>query len=114
MLLVSISLGFLPEKFALISGIIGFEINQYFQDFVGKTGLIIFLIFFFIAYIVARYKVNFDGFINRLKQKREDKDQRIKDESKASKIEEGTKTSEKEDVLIDNSLNSEANNKSEF
>ena len=114
MLLVSISLGFLHEKFALISGIIGFEINQYSQDFVGKTGLIIFLIFFFIAYIVARYKVNFDGFINRLKQKREGKDQRIKDEFKTSKIEEGTKTSEKEEVLIDNSLNSEGNNKSDF
>ena len=114
MLLVSISLGFLHEKFALISGIIGFEINQYSQDFVGKTGLIILLIFFFIAYIVARYKVNFDGFINRLKQKREDKDQRVKDEPKASAIEEVTKTSEKEDVLIENSLNLETNNKSEF
>ena len=54
MFLVSVSLGFLHEKFALISGIIGFEINQYSQDFVGKTGLIIFLIFFFIAYIVAK------------------------------------------------------------
>ena len=114
MFLVSVSLGFLHEKFALISGIIGFEINQYSQDFVGKTGLIIFLIFFFIAYIVARYKVNFDGFINRLKQKREDKDQKVKDESKVPAIEEATKTSEKEEVLIDNSLNSEANNKSEF
>jgi len=70
MLLISISLGFLHEKFALISGIIGFEINQYSQDFLGKTGLIILLIFFFIAYIVARYKVNFDGLINRLKQKK--------------------------------------------
>ena len=114
MLLVSISLGFLHEKFALISGIIGFEINQYSQDFVGKTGLIILLIFFFIAYIVARYKVNFDGFINRLKQKREDKDQRVKDEPKASAIQEVTKSSEKEDVLIENSLNLETNNKSEF
>ena len=114
MLLVSISLGFLPEKFALISGIIGFEINQYSQDFVGKTGLIIFLIFFFIAYIVARYKVNFDGFINRLKQKREDKDQRVKNESKVPAIEEVSKSSEKEEVLIENSLNLETNNKSEF
>ena len=114
MLLVSISLGFLHEKFALISGIIGFEINQYSQDFVGKTGLIIFLIFFFIAYIVARYKVNFDGFINRLKQKREDKDQRVKDESKVPAIEEASKSSEKEEVLIENSLNLETNNKSEF
>ena len=114
MLLVSISLGFLHEKFALISGIIGFEINQYSRDFVGKTGLIILLIFFFIAYIVARYKVNFDGFINRLKQKREDKDQRVKDKPKASAIEEVTKSSEKEEVLIENSLNLETNNKSEF
>ena len=114
MLLVSISLGFLHEKFALISGIIGFEINQYSQDFVGKTGLIIFLIFFFIAYIVARYKVNFDGFINRLKQKREDKDQRVKNESKVPAIEEVSKSSEKEEVLIENSLNLETNNKSEF
>ena len=114
MLLISISLGFLHEKFALISGIIGFEINQYSQDFVGKTGLIILLIFFFIAYIVARYKVNFDGLINRLKQKREDKDQIEKDESVVSTEEEATKSFEKKDVIIDNSLNSSANNKSEF
>ena len=114
MLLISISLGFLHEKFALISGIIGFEINQYSQDFLGKTGLIILLIFFFIAYIVARYKVNFDGLINRLKQKREDKDQIEKDESVVSTEEEATKSLEKKDVLIDNSLNSSANNKSEF
>jgi len=114
MLLVSISLGFLHEKFALISGIIGFEINQYSQDFVGKTGLIIFLIFFFLTYIVARYKVNFDGFINRLKQKREDKDQRVKNESNVPAIEEVSKSSEKEEVLIENSLNLETNNKSEF
>ena len=114
MLLISISLGFLHEKFALISGIIGFEINQYSQDFVGKTGLIILLIFFFIAYIVARYKVNFDGLINKLKQKREDKDQRVKEESGVSTEEEATKSFEKKDVIIDNSLNSSANNKSEF
>ena len=114
MLLVSISLGFLHEKFALISGIIGFEINQYSQDFVGKTGLIILLIFFFIAYIALRYKVNFDGFINRLKQKREDKDQNVNDESKVAPIEEANKSCEKEEVLIENSLNLGTNNKSEF
>ena len=114
MLLVSISLGFLHEKFALISGIIGFEINQYSQDFVGKTGLIILLIFFFIAYIALRYKVNFDGFINRLKQKREDKDQSVNDESNVPAIEEANKSSEKEEVLIENSLNLGTNNKSEF
>ena len=67
---ISIAFGFLNEKFALISGIIGFEVNQYLQDFVGKTGLTILLIFFFIAYIVLRYKVNLDVFIHKIKQKR--------------------------------------------
>jgi S-DNA-T family DNA segregation ATPase FtsK/SpoIIIE len=67
---ISIAFGFLNEKFALISGIIGFEVNQYLQDFLGKTGLTILLIFLFIAYIVLRYKVNFDVFIHKVKQKR--------------------------------------------
>ncbi|MFT4645719.1 MAG: S-DNA-T family DNA segregation ATPase FtsK/SpoIIIE, partial [Planctomycetota bacterium] len=67
---ISITFGFLNEEFALISGIIGFEVNQYLQDFIGKTGLTILLIFFFIAYIVLRYKVNFDVFIHKIKQKR--------------------------------------------
>jgi len=47
MVLVSVMLGFLHEKFALLSGVIGFEINGYLQDFIGKTGLSIFLTFFF-------------------------------------------------------------------
>ena len=110
MLLVSISLGFLHEKFAIISGVIGFEINQYSQDFLGKTGLIILIIFFFIAYIVARYKVNFDGFINRLKLQKEDKEQSYTSTSEGATA----FFEEDEEELFDNSLNSEANNKSEF
>jgi S-DNA-T family DNA segregation ATPase FtsK/SpoIIIE len=70
MVLVSVTFGFLHERFALLSGVIGFEINIYLQDFIGKTGLTILLIFFFLAYIVLRYKVTFDQFINKIKQDR--------------------------------------------
>jgi S-DNA-T family DNA segregation ATPase FtsK/SpoIIIE len=76
MLLVSVTLGFLNEKFALLSGVIGFEINKYLQDFIGKTGLTILLIFFFLAYIVLRYKVTFDQFINKIKQDRTERAQK--------------------------------------
>jgi S-DNA-T family DNA segregation ATPase FtsK/SpoIIIE len=76
MLLVSVTLGFLHEKFALLSGVIGFEINRYLQDFIGKTGLTILLIFFFLAYIVLRYKVTFDQFINKIKQDRTERAQK--------------------------------------
>ena len=70
MLWVSVTLGFLHKKYALLSGIIGFEINEFSRAFIGKTGLAILLAFFFIAYIVIRYKVTFDQFIEKLKQRR--------------------------------------------
>ena len=73
MLLFSVALGFVNKKYALASGVIGFEINEYLQTFIGKTGLAILLIFLFIAYITLRYKVTFDAYIDKIKAKREAK-----------------------------------------
>jgi S-DNA-T family DNA segregation ATPase FtsK/SpoIIIE len=80
MVLVSVTLGFLHEKFALLSGVIGFEINRYLQDFIGEIGLTILLIFFFLSYTVLRYKVTFDQFINKIKQDRAERAQREEEE----------------------------------
>jgi S-DNA-T family DNA segregation ATPase FtsK/SpoIIIE len=91
MLLVSVSLGFLHEKFALFSGVIGFEINRYLQDFVGKTGLIILLFFFFLAYIILRYKVTFDQFINKIKQDKLERTQKEEKEKVESFQDEASK-----------------------
>ncbi|APG64763.1 cell division protein FtsK [Tenacibaculum todarodis] len=71
MLWLSITLGFVEKKYALISGIIGFEINEYLQAFLGKTGLVILLGFFFIAYLVMRFKITPELISNKLKEKRE-------------------------------------------
>ena len=73
MLWLSISLGFVHNYYAILSGIIGFEINEYSQAFVGKTGLVILLSFILIAYTVLRYKVTFDKYLDRLKRKKEEK-----------------------------------------
>ena len=74
---VSITLGYLHNKFALLSGIIGYELNEYLQTFIGKTGLAIVLAFFFIAYLVIRYRLTFDSFIEKLKKKNEEKNTEI-------------------------------------
>jgi len=42
---LSVSLGFMYQNYAPLSGIIGYEINDYLQSFIGKTGLIILLSF---------------------------------------------------------------------
>jgi len=70
MIWLSVALGFLNQKYAILSGVIGHEINNYVQIFIGKTGLSITLIFLLIAYLIVRYKVNIDIFIEQWKQKR--------------------------------------------
>ena len=70
MLLLAVSLGFVNESFALSAGIIGFEINNYLQDFIGKTGVVILLVFLFISYLVLRYKLTFTTYLKNLKEKR--------------------------------------------
>ncbi len=94
MLWVSLVFGFLDKKYALLAGVIGFEINNYLQTFIGKIGLAIVLIFSLIAYLVIRYKVSLDTFIEKIKQ------QRL--ERKASKIE-----AEKAESLLENNDNKE-------
>ena len=116
MVLISVTLGFLHENFALLSGIVGFEINDYLKDFIGNTGLAIALVFLFLAYIVLRYKVNFDQFIEKIKQK---KAERKAAESLLEAEENTTKDRISSDTVSENtsesiSLTSDKNEKSEF
>ncbi len=53
----SISFGFLATKNSLLGGIIGYELNSYIQQFLGKTGLILALLFLFISYLVIRFRL---------------------------------------------------------
>ena len=78
---ISLAFGFLDKEYALLSGVVGFEINNYLQTFIGKTGLTIVLIFSLIAYLVVRYKVSLDSFIEKIKQQRLDREAaRVKSE----------------------------------
>ncbi len=72
MLWISISLGFVQKKYALLSGVIGFEVNEYLRTFIGKIGLAIILFFFFIAYLVIRFKITPESIV-KIFPKREKK-----------------------------------------
>ena len=95
MLWLSLAFGFLNHKYALLSGVIGFEINNYLQNFIGKTGLVIALIFLLITYAVLRYKVNIDAFIEKMKQRKAEREaeketQKLQD-LENTKLQESTK-----------------------
>ncbi|WP_271406097.1 DNA translocase FtsK [Tenacibaculum soleae] len=67
MLWFSIALGFVEKTYAILSGIIGFELNEYLQTFLGKTGLIILLLFFLIAYLIIRYSITPEKISEKIK-----------------------------------------------
>ena len=69
MLWLSIVFGFLNYKSAILSGTIGYELNDYLQRFLGKTGLALVLLFFLITYLAIRYKLTADKIIEKLKRR---------------------------------------------
>ena len=114
MLWISITFGFLHGKYALLSGIIGFEINEFLQAFIGKTGLVIVLVFLLITYLVIRYKVTFDAFIEQMKQKKLERKQRILEQEENSTSEKAVAETENNIEEKTKTVILEKKDKSEF
>jgi len=72
MLWFSITLGFVPDKFVVLAGVIGLEINEYLQTFLGKTGLTLALSFLFLTYIIIRFKVTPESVLSKFRTKKKD------------------------------------------
>ncbi|WP_194768300.1 FtsK/SpoIIIE family DNA translocase [Tamlana sp. I1] len=95
---ISVLFGFFGNKNDMLGGTIGFEVNSYLQDYIGKTGTILLLVFGLITYLAIRFKVTFESIIRFFKSAKKD----IKDE--LSNI----KGDEEPIAPIDNSFSEEA------
>jgi S-DNA-T family DNA segregation ATPase FtsK/SpoIIIE len=62
--IVAISFGFFAVKLPELGGVIGFEMNDYLQDYLGKTGTLLVLIFGLIVFLIFRIKVSPDAIKN--------------------------------------------------
>lgn len=95
---IAVFLGFFSYKNDMLGGTIGFEVNSFLQDYIGKTGTSLLLLFGLITYLAIRFKLTFESLTRAFKTAKKD----IKDE--LSNIEED------EDVAVplDNNLSEEA------
>ena len=93
---LSILFGFFTHKFDILGGVIGYEINLFLQDYIGKIGTILLLIFGFITYLAIRFEVTGESIANLFKSAKRN----IKDDFQTA--------SEEQTVIIDNSLTEEA------
>ncbi len=69
---LSVLFGFFTHKYDNLGGTIGFEINQFTQDYVGVIGTILILILGLIIYLALRFKVTGQTLVHLFKRTKND------------------------------------------
>ena len=60
MIIISILLGFFAKSLPELGGTIGYEMNLFLQDYIGKTGTLLVLIFGILTYLIFKLKISPD------------------------------------------------------
>ena len=68
MLWLSVFFGFFSGQYGLLSGTVGYELNDFLQDYLGFTGTVILMAFLLIVYLVMRLRITPDKVASKLKQ----------------------------------------------
>ncbi len=81
MIWFSILFAFSTNEGSLISGIIGYELNNYLQAFLGNTGVLLLLIFALLSYLAIRFKLNVQHLTSLFKKKEKKQENTVNNES---------------------------------
>ncbi|MFK7781831.1 DNA translocase FtsK, partial [Psychroserpens sp.] len=96
---LSVFFGFFAQKFDTLGGTIGFEMNSFFQDYMGKIGTMLLLVFILIVYLAIRFKVTGDSIASLFKSAKKE----FKEDIRSDK-----NTDNETIVPLDNDLSAEA------
>src|SRR5690606_15250983 len=69
MIWLSIALGFFAYDFPLLGGMIGFEMNDFLQDYAGKIGVFLLLLFVLMVILVRLFNFTPEGFARFFRSK---------------------------------------------
>tara|TARA_R110000765_G_scaffold29509_2_gene70353 strand:- start:476 stop:2839 length:2364 start_codon:yes stop_codon:yes gene_type:complete len=99
---ISIALGFFATSSPLLGGLIGFEMNDFLQDYAGKIGVLLLLVFGLIFIFVRLFEITPEGISLFLKSRKEaiSTEFQASKERKAAKVEETVISSLDEDLPI--------------
>ncbi len=71
-IILSILLGFFATSLPELGGTIGYEMNLFFQDYIGKTGTLLVLIFGIVTYVVFKLKISPEAITEFFHKKKKD------------------------------------------
>lgn len=63
-IVLSIALGHFGAKYPFLGGTVGFEMNDYLQDYIGQIGVMLVVLFLIIFYLIFRIKMTPKAFTN--------------------------------------------------
>ncbi|WP_163517619.1 DNA translocase FtsK [Gelidibacter japonicus] len=95
---LSIFFGYFAHKYDALGGTIGFEMNSFFQDYIGIIGTALLLLFGLIVYAAVRFKVTGEEVVKVFKSAKKDFNEDFKSTSESSESY----------VALDNDLTAEA------
>lgn len=93
---ISIGLGFFANESPLLGGLVGYEMNDFLQDYTGKIGVILLLLFGLVFIIVRLFKLTPEGIAEFFRSKKEALATEFNNETKQT-----TKTNSPSSVLDD-------------
>lgn len=70
-IILAMTFGYFGEKAPVLGGVVGYEINQYLQIYLGKIGTLLLIVFAVLFYLVFRIKLSpesFSLFVNKTKE----------------------------------------------
>lgn len=103
MIWISVVFGFITKENGLFAGVIGYEINDFLQDYIGFIGTVLVLAFLVIVYIVIRLKYTPEKISDSFRKTRKEinKDfENLKDVNGSSKIKSPSIAKEKEELIV--------------
>ena len=71
-IILSITFGFFATTLPELGGTIGYEMNLFFQDYIGKTGTILILVFGLLVYVIFKIKISPDSVKSLFEKKKKE------------------------------------------
>jgi len=68
---IALAIGFFFKEKPLFAGVVGFEINDYLNDFIGRIGVFLILLFSLFTYIISRLKLTPEILKGKLPKRKE-------------------------------------------
>lgn len=72
MVWLSVFFGFFSQSNSLLAGTVGYEVNDYLQDYLGMLGTVLLLTFLLVVYLVVRLKVTPEKLVMYFKKTRDE------------------------------------------